>query len=170
MRIGLGTGTPRLARAIALLLGPSTLVFLLSTSGFAHDSNHDEMEAISSRIGIGGGTATDYLRRGELHRLSREWDAALADYRRAERLDPSLLQVRLCRAALFLDTGRPAVAKRTLDPAIAREPANAEALHLRAQALVALGHPLDAVRDLDRMLACTRRPTPDHYLERARLL
>jgi tetratricopeptide (TPR) repeat protein len=170
MRIGFALGMRLPAWAVVGVPASCLLVSLLLAPALAHDSNQGEIETITSEIGAVGGTATDYLRRGELHRLSGEWNAAQADYDRAARLDPSLTQVHLCGAALFLAMGRPAEAKRTLDRVLAHEPRHADALHLRAQVQLALGRPLDAVRDLDRTLVCIKRPTPDHYLERARTL
>ena len=170
MRIGPRLWIPPFVPIWIALLAPCALVSLQCRVVLAHDSTRDEIETLSTRIRGGEATASDLLRRGELHRLNGEWAAAAADYDRAALLDPASPRVPLCRAALFLAVGSADAAKRTLDRVLGRAPDDADALQLRAQALIALGRPLQAARDLDRMLAHIKRATPDHYLERARTL
>src|SRR5689334_8982673 len=101
-----------------------TLVLILSALAIArfaapsaaHESARDEIRALDLRIGAGRAPAQDLVRRGELHRLERDWDAAEADYASAERLDAHLPELPLCRAALELDRGRPDAAIARLDP------------------------------------------------------
>src|SRR5438477_1011404 len=98
----------------ALLLDPRP--------GSAHDSTGREIADASRKIGSDPGNAAEILRRGELYRLERDWDRALADYDRAARLDPALHEVDLCRGALELDRGRPAPARAALDRFLAGAP------------------------------------------------
>jgi tetratricopeptide (TPR) repeat protein len=152
------------------LLAVATLVLTLPTASAAHGPTHRAIEEISARIEAGGAKADDFLRRAELYRIERDWDAAERDYDRASRLDPQLSEVAVGRAALHLDRGRPAGAKASIDGFLSVHPDHSEALRIRAQAWIALGQPLEAARDLDRRIATVSRPTPDHYIERARLL
>jgi tetratricopeptide (TPR) repeat protein len=156
-------------------LAHGTLLVLLGLGlhgslAWSHGSAGEEIETLTSRIAAGGGGASDFLRRAELHRLRGEWDAAAGDLDTAVRLDPARSEIVVCRAALLLDRSKPAEALALLDQLLARAPAHAQALVLRARALEASGRPLQAVRDLDRLLDGAGRASPDHYLERSRLL
>ena len=136
----------------------------------AHGPTHRAIEEITTRIDSGEGTAADFLRRGELYRIERDWTLAERDFDRAARLDPRLLEVAIAKASLHLDQGQFADAKSAIDRFLSRHPDHSEALRIRAHALIALGRPLEAARDLDRRIAVDPRPTPDEYVERARLL
>jgi len=153
-----------------LLAVAGALVLTLPSPAAAHGPTHDAIEEISVRIEAGGASAGDFLRRGELYRVEREWDAAERDYDRAAQLDPGLPEVGVARAALFLDRGWPDRAKAAIDRLLQSHSDHPEALRIRAMASVALGRPLEAARDLDRRIAVVPRPTPDHYIERAHLL
>jgi len=153
-----------------LLAAAGALVLTLPSPSAAHGPTHHAIEEISARIESGGSSAGDFLRRGELYRVEREWDAAERDYDRAAQLDPGLPEVAVGRAALYLDRGWPDRAKAAIDRLLCNHPDHSGALRIRAMASVALGRPLEAARDLDRRIAVVPRPTPDHYIERARLL
>src|SRR6266540_3295251 len=152
-----------------LLVAGLALGQLSGRPAAAHAPLAEEIQDLTAIIERGPARGIDYLRRGELRRLQGDWRAAREDYDQAERLEPRLPTLELCRAALALDSGDPAGAKQTLDRFLGREPDQAEGLLLRARVEERLGRPADAVRDLDRAIARLERPTPDHYLLRARL-
>jgi tetratricopeptide (TPR) repeat protein len=159
--------------ASAHVTGACLLWLLLAcATAHGHDGVHDEIRAVDARLASGSApvSALDLLQRGELHRLARDWRAAEADYRRAARLDPKLADVHLARAALALDRGRPRQARRELDPVLAQAPGDPRAHELRAHAWLTEGRPRAAAADLDHVIATSPRPTPDHYLARARAL
>ncbi|HJZ10590.1 MAG TPA: tetratricopeptide repeat protein, partial [Acidobacteriota bacterium] len=91
-----------------------------------------------------------HLRRGELHRIRRNWDAALADYKAAEKLDPELTAVTLCRGKLHLDSGQPDKAIQMLDRFLRLQPDHPEALVSRGRALILLGQNAEAAIDFSR--------------------
>lgn len=136
----------------------------------AHGPTHHAIEELSARIEAGGSSAEDLLMRGELYRLEHEWDAAERDYDRAARLAPGRPEISVARAALQLDRGRPARARSAIDRFLVDHPDHPDALRIRAHASIALGRPLEGARDLDRRIVSNPRPTPDDYIERARLL
>jgi tetratricopeptide repeat protein len=152
------------------LAAACALVLTLPSVSAAHGPTNHAIEELSARIEAGSSSAEDFLMRGELHRIEHEWDAAERDYDRAARLAPRLPEISIARAALELDRGRPARAKNTIDRFLADHSDHPEALRIRAHASIALGRPLEAARDLDRRIASNPRPTPDDYIERARLL
>jgi tetratricopeptide (TPR) repeat protein len=146
---------------------------LIATSAapaLAHDGLHEKIAIASERIKTAPSSASEFMLRGEYHRLSGEWDAARADYDRAAALDPALPGLDLCRAELSLDRGRPAEARAVLDRLLAREPGEARGWQLRARASEALGRHGEAASDLERAIEFTRDPTPDLYVERSRAL
>jgi len=153
-----------------LLAAAGALALTLPAPSAAHGPTHHAIEELSARIEAGGASANDFLRRGELHRVDRKWNAAARDYDRAAQLDPGLREVAVGRAALYLDRGWSDRAKAAIDRLLLDHPDYPEALRIRAMASVALGRPLEAAQDLDRRIALAPLPTPDYYIERARLL
>jgi tetratricopeptide (TPR) repeat protein len=134
--------------------------------GAAHDEPAQEIATLSAR---GGLAARDHLRRGDLFRLSGQWTRAAADYDSALALGAEPSDVVVCRAALTLDQGRPRETLAALDRLLAGFPRHERALSLAADACEALGRQRDAAARLDRLIAITGTPTPEHYLRRARL-
>jgi tetratricopeptide (TPR) repeat protein len=135
---------------------------------------HPEIDAALARLNADiVARPTDgalYLERGELYARHDDPVAAEANYLRAAELTPDLPRLNLARGALELAAGRPAEARRLLDPVIARTPQDVEARVLRARALVALKETAAAVADFSTALAAAPTPSPDLYLERAALL
>jgi predicted Zn-dependent protease len=135
----------------------------------AHEGLHEQIAAVTKLLQAQPGNAGLHLKRGELHRLHRDWDAALADYERAAQLDSALPGVVLARARMMLDAGWPNAARATVEGFLAREPEHPEGRLLHARALARLGDRAAAVAAYDRAMAASR-PGPELYLERARLL
>lgn len=168
MFFSLGPASPA-ARGLTCLLALAA-AGTLAPSARAHGPANHEIETLSERMESAPPRALDVLRRGELHRVMGHWRAAAEDYDRAEALDPTLVDVQVCRAALQHAMDEPEAARRTLDAVLRRDPAQARARELRAQVLEAMGSRLDAVADLDRLIATSKAPPPDWYVTRARLL
>lgn len=134
----------------------------------AHGPLQEQIDALTEQIEQAP-SAQLYLRRGELHRLHEDWDAALSDYRRAARLAPAEDTLDFLRGRALLEAGRPAPAKLALERYLARHPDHAEALIVQARALRALGRYRAAAAAYTRAIDRLPRPEPDHYLERARI-
>jgi predicted Zn-dependent protease len=136
----------------------------------AHEALDRQISSLTLRIEADPEDAALWLHRGELHRLRSEWRRALADYRVARGLEPSLDAVDLCLGELWLDRGRARRAARALDRFVARHPGNAFALAARARARAALGKHLAAADDYTSAISAAgpASPLPDYYLERAR--
>jgi tetratricopeptide (TPR) repeat protein len=147
----------------------AVLAAMLPAPARAHDTLAGEIAAASRAVDGHAGAASTILRRGELHRLAGDWAAAAADYDRAARLDPTLSDVDLARAALGLDAGRPDRAVAVLDAYLGRRPDDARAHELAARAKLALSRPRDALVHLDRAVAIVNHLTPDLLVWRARL-
>jgi tetratricopeptide (TPR) repeat protein len=153
------------------LVGVLTFVLLLLPApAAAHGDLHEQIAAMTRRIEQAPARADLYVRRGQLHRAHGEWDAALADYDQAARLDPELAVVDFLRGVALLDAGRPAAARAALDRFLARRPDHAEAHATRARAQVGLGHRLAASQDFSLAIALVPQPRPEYYIERAQAL
>ena len=136
--------------------------------GFAHGALEAQIDKLTAEIARAPADAQLYLRRGELHRLHEEWDAALADYARAAAQAPADDRVDFLRGRALQQAGRSAQAKQALDAYVARHPGHVEARVARARALRALHDDRAAAADYRYAIERSPKPDPDLYLERAR--
>jgi tetratricopeptide (TPR) repeat protein len=143
------------------------ILTLLRTPLGAHGDLGEQIMAVTREIGAKPRQPALYLKRGELYRALRNWDAALADYDRAASLDPRLAVVDLARGKLLLEAGRVEAALAALDRLLDRQPDLGEGLITRARVLVRLGRSAAAAEEYTRGIARVRRVLPEHYLERA---
>jgi len=139
-------------------------------SGRAHGDLHDRIAALTGQIGQEPQNTQLYLQRAELHRLHGEWEAAIADYARVERLDKKLFVVDLGRGKTLADAGRIPQAKLCLDRFLARQPDHVDALVTRARLLVNLKQFLPAAKDFTRAIGKSSQPQPEFFIERAQAL
>ncbi len=145
----------------------------LTQPALAHPAIEVQIAALTERIENDPRNAVLYLQRGELHRVHRDWDAAMADYARAARLDPDFDTLHLARGRMLLEAGWPKSAKVALDRFLAGQPDHAGGRVIRARILAKLGRHRAAAEDYTRAIVLTRspdQPKPEHYLERARAL
>ena len=156
--------------------GPTVAACLLSlwlfspTGAFAHADIVERIAALDGQIEQAPRDSELYLKRGELHRLHRDWPAAIADYDRATRLEPKNPAVFFYRGRMWLEAGDPAQARPLLDRFLTARPNHGDALLIRSRILFRLGERLAAAADLTRAIGLLPRPTPEVYLERARAL
>jgi predicted Zn-dependent protease len=141
-----------------------------SAPALAHDDLSHQIETLTRQITAAPGNARLYVRRGELHRLDRHLRAALADYSRARRLDPTLAAADLGAGRAFLDAKRPEDARRSLERYLRTRPNDAEGRLELARSFVLLRATEAADAEYARAIALADRPRPDVYFERARLL
>jgi predicted Zn-dependent protease len=149
------------------------LVIMLTLSaaiGLAHDGIHEQIAELTKQIERDPKNAFLYLKRGELHRLHRDWNSALADYERAAQLDPNLAAVDLGRGKMLFEAGWPQSAKVVLDRFLAKQPEDIEGLVTRARVLMKLERRVDAAKDFTRAIEQSSTAQPEFYLERAQAL
>ena len=154
---------------VSRVLPHALLAFVLAipVASAAHPDLDEQLSEISTRLAGEPCDAALHLRRGELHRVRREWDRAAAAYDRAAECNPSLEAVDLARGELYLDSGSPATAKLFFDRFLAKHPDAPAALLGRARCFARVGRAGDAAADFDRALLLLPAARPDDYLERA---
>lgn len=153
---------------VARLLGAALFAAcsgIVSTPALAHGELHDQIANMDRQIAAQPQSAALYLRRAELHRIHREWEAADLDYAKVLGLEPKHPEASWLRARAWLEAGKAAVALPELDRYLAQFPDHASARLTRARVLVALGRSAQAAADY--VLALERLPQaePDYYLE-----
>jgi tetratricopeptide (TPR) repeat protein len=138
----------------------------------AHPGIDQQIADVTARIEEHPKDASLYLRRGELHRIHREWQLAEADFVAAGKLDDELAEVDLALGKLRLSAGKPEAALKPLDRYVAKRPEVAAGWLARGRARMAAGRYLEAAADLTRGIEHPRnpRPQPDDYIDRARAL
>jgi len=136
----------------------------------AHPGIDEELARLDQQIAASPDDATLYLRRGELHRIHRDWEKAEVDYRAALARDEGLHIAEFCLGRLRVESGQPAAGRAILDRYLSTRPNDVDARVYRARALVALGEPLAAAEDFSRAIQASQTPRPEYFLERARAL
>lgn len=138
--------------------------------GLAHGDLHGQIEELTKQLTKQPKNAELYLRRGELHRAHRDWDAAQADYDRSLTLAPQYRAVHLARGRMFLEADWPLSAKVALSRFLEFEPKHSGALAFRARARVKLREYLAAADDFTASIGSSPEPVPELYIERAQAL
>jgi predicted Zn-dependent protease len=143
-----------------------------SPCALAHPGIDEQIAHVTSLIEERPREANLFLRRGELHRIHRDWKKAEADLLKARELDPELAAVDLCIGKLKLEEGKPADSKAALDLYIAKRPHDADAQAYRGRALTKLGKYVEAAESFSLAVANmpNDRPRPEYYFERAQAL
>jgi tetratricopeptide (TPR) repeat protein len=155
--------------------GRSAAVFVLlwlaagSLTAWGHPDLDEQIVELTVRIKKEPANAELLLRRSEVHRWHGEFELAFADIDAAARLQPSWAKVSLARALTFNDAGQGKEAMAAVQEFLKHEPAHADGLVLRARCHVKLGQPANAVADYSAALKAFAEPSPDLFVERARL-
>jgi len=143
---------------------------LLAAPCWAHPGIDEQLARLDEQLAAAPDDATLYLRRGELHRIHRDYAKAEADYRAALGLDKELYIAQFCLGRLKIDSGATEEGRAILDQYLSAHPDDPAALAYRGRALMALGEPLAAAEDLSRAIRFAEPPRPEDFLERARAL
>lgn len=159
------------ARGVTLCAAAGALALaLLGIFGrvAAHGDLHEQIAGIDRQLTAEPRRADLFLRRAELHRLHREYEAAAADYGRVLELEPAHPEVHWLRARARLDEGNAALALPELDAFLSARAGHASARLTRARVYTALMRFGEAAGEFSAALRLLPQPEPDHYLERMR--
>lgn len=146
-----------------------TVVCGVPSQASAHGDLDGQIETVSRQLDKAPSAAL-YLKRGELHHDHENFEAALADYDRAAKLNPDMGAVWFARGRTLFKFGRLQPAREALDVYLKKKPSHAEGFLLRARVLAGLKEHAAAVADFDRNLELTSQPLPECFIERAESL
>lgn len=132
----------------------------------AHGDAHLQIESLDKLIGSSPRNSELVLRRAELRRLHREFDAADADYALALEINPAEPEVHWLRARSRLEAGKPKIALDELDQFIRTRPTHPSARLTRARVYEALMRHKDAAAEFTEAISQFAEPQPDLFLER----
>lgn len=138
----------------------------LASLAQAHGDIHVQIHQINPKIKKAPSAAL-YVKRGDLYRLDEDYAAALADFQRAEKLDPKLDTIYLGRGRTLFEAGRFKEALPALDHLLEMKPDHPDGRILRARVHAALGESESALRDYDHVVTTVPSPSPDCFLERS---
>ena len=162
------TATGSYLKLLISLILLINLVFLPFPSDvLSRPVTSDQIDEITAKIEKDPNNAELYLRRGELLRGLKKWDAAFVDFERARSLDNELEVVDLATGRLFLEAGWYRAAGFYLARYLTFRPDHPDALLLMARCLAKQGKGEEAGEFYNKFLGITRNPKPDYYLERA---
>ena len=160
----------RLNQCVRVVAVAASLAVTLAVPTPAHEGLHEQIAAVTAQIKREPKNASLYLKRGELHRLHRDWKEAFADYSRAEQLNPRMDEVNFGRGRTYFEADKPQEARIWLDRFLIAKPSHVDALVTRARVLVKLNQCIAAAADYSRAIAQLAKPKPEYYIERAEAL
>jgi tetratricopeptide (TPR) repeat protein len=146
---------------------------LQAAPAWGHPEIERQIADLGARIEKEPANPELFIRRGELHRLHRDWAAAQADYDTARRVDPGFAAVDFFVGRMKAEAGEIEDGKRLLDRFLETHPRHVQGLLTRAEIEERLGQHLAAGRDYTAAIEnipAGERPLPSHYLGRARAL
>jgi tetratricopeptide (TPR) repeat protein len=144
------------------------MFWLLAGEAAAHGMLDEQLAELSRAIAQRPGDATLHLKRGELHRRHRDWQAALADFDAARRLDPSAVEVELGQARLAMDRGAWGDARESLGGYLAARPSSEVGHALRAEVHERMGSHAAAAGDYAGAIRHSSEPWVEYFLGQAR--
>src|SRR5262245_57628016 len=140
--------TSRIARPVVSVA--ATLVFAASLVTTPVDACMPKSPPVSPSAPAGS-TAEDEYNRGLRARTAKDWNVAVAAFRRAVELKPAYAEAWNGLGYALRQQGKPAESLRAYDEALRLKPNFPEALEYLGEAYVALGRVDDARRVLDRL-------------------
>lgn len=143
------------------------LLLLWTPAAHAHGDLHPRILAISKEIAASPTNGTLYFERGEMHRVHRDWTNAVADYDRAQQLNPSVKMIEFCRGRMWLEADQPKRALPHLDKYLSSVTNDSNAYATRARVQMQSGNARAAVHDFTRAIALAPVGNPELYIERA---
>lgn len=156
-----------------ILLAVVGSLLFLPVRALAHGAVHEQIKALTTAIEAGGNQPTNaplLVQRGNLHRIHSDWALAAADFDKAAQLDPTLAEVDIHRARMWLEASQPEKSLAAIERYCKSRPENGDALLLRARARVQLGESLAAAADFARVIHLKQEKQPELFIEHAEAL
>jgi len=160
----------RINKRCATLVVAALMGLLGVGESLAHPELDRQISDLDQRLDLEGPNAELYIRRAELHRVHREWNAALADLARARETAPEMALIDYFSARVHLERGKLKPARKQIDRFLDRQPQHSAALAIRARISMQRARTAEAVKYYNKAINASEhaRPDPGLYLERAR--
>jgi predicted Zn-dependent protease len=142
------------------------ILLLVAATAGAHMPPSERIAVISRQLGKQPDAGL-HLERARLHADAGHWSPAFRDCDAAERLNPGLAEVDLCRSGIALDHGDPEGAARFARRFLQTKE-TAGGYRALASALAASGHSHDAATAMQRAIERAEPPRPGDFLQLAR--
>jgi tetratricopeptide (TPR) repeat protein len=156
----------RLIRTVVFICFAS----LVAIDACAHGDLHDRITNLTAQITIAPTNAALYFERGELYRLHRDFPEALADFHRAQGLNPRLPMIEFCLGNTLFDAGELKTALVHLTHYLTKATNDAGAFAVRARVQAQIGNHRAAAEDFTRAIQIAPTGSPEFYIERAEAL
>ena len=136
----------------------------------AHGDFEEQIISVSQRIQESPADSDLYIKRGDLYRHHLDWQAALADFKQAQKLSPKNREIHFYLGRLWWDSGQLESAKSELDHYLSHHPDSVGGLTLRSRVLGKMNKLSLAVNDISKAIDLQSPPLPDLFLERKNLV
>lgn len=136
----------------------------------AHGAYDEELKRTDEQIAAYPQDGQHWFRRAFLNVLHGEWQTALIDLERADRLEPGKYATDWLRGQALMAGDKFEAAKAVLDEFLTQHPQHGGALMTRARVLMKLEQFETALADFRESLAKTPHPEPDLVIEVAEAL
>ncbi len=134
---------------------------------FGHNGYHEELRHVDEQLAAKPDDATLWMQRGHLDVLHGDWQGAMIDLEKADRLAPGKLLTGYVRGRALALGGQFEAGKAVLDDFIQAHGTHPDAYVARARILLKLNRPADAAKDFAAAIERAKRPEPDLFVENA---
>lgn len=138
---------------------------LIPRKATAHGAFDDALKRFDALLAVTPEDALIWFQRSCLNLSHDEWQQALLDIERVDRLAPGKYPVDFVRGQALALGGLSEAARTVLDSFLKANPEHASALAVRARVFLQLNRPEDAFIDFRAALAKSATPEPDLYQE-----
>ncbi|MFZ4764447.1 MAG: tetratricopeptide repeat protein [Roseimicrobium sp.] len=158
---------PKLPRSTQALLAALCLIPLVA---YGHGSYHEELETVDEHLAQTPNDGRLWYRRAFLNVLHGEWQMAMVDAEKADRLAPGAHPTDWVRGQALDTGGQFAVARAVLDAFLEKHPSHGGAYASRARVLMKLGEKEAALADYRTALQFLTKAEPDMIQETVQVL
>lgn len=143
---------------------------LIPRGAIAHGAFDDAIKRLDALLAEAPEDALLWFQRSSLNLSHGEWQQALLDIERVDRLASGTYPVDFIRGQALALGGLSEAARTVLDSFLKANPEHAAAYAVRARVFLQLNRPEDAFIDFRAVLTKSATPEPDHYQEFAEAL
>lgn len=150
-----------------LLLG---LAWHRPMAAWSHGDVHHRIEAASRALEARPDDVQVIMRRGSLYLIDEDPASAVKDFKRAHALDPSIPEVHFLMGKALLGAGDYKGAIEALNQHLEKHPQDPQGYIVRGRVWAKVEDPRQSADDFSSALSFMKQPSPDYFIERARVL